>query len=428
MTIAPLLVLALALGPAAITSSDAPAIELVVRPETPLRIALDERVRLRYAGQIVTGTLARPVYAYDRVVAPAGTRVFGHVSKLTRISGGRRLSAMANGDFTPLRDAVLEFDLLVLPDGREIPIETEVRSVAPSSVLRVRETPGKKTAPREAAPLRKRPGKVRRLGQWLVERLPYHPQYLAAGTVYTAVLLEPLSFGTVEPTEPAPAGTLPPPDSVLRARLVTALDSSKTPRGSAVRAVVTEPLFSEDHRLILPEGTVLGGEVTLARPAGRFHRNGQLRFLFETVQAPEEESPEGLQASLHAVEGVDPRLALDDEGGARMTRSKTRFVAPALSGLALGLSLHRRWDYDTDGLGPEAQYGTAESKGLGGFFGAGLIGAGLSQASRPVSIGFGIAGLLRTLFLSVAGRGRDVSFPVHTPIEVELATAAEGAR
>jgi hypothetical protein len=265
MAIAHVLALIGALG----AEPERPSIELVVKAESPLRIALDDRVRLRRAGQPIAGTLLAPVYAYDRVVVPAGTRVLGRVSKLEKVRGGRRLRAMASGDFTPLRD------------------------------------------------------------------------------------------------------------------------SARTLRGSLVQAVVTEPLFSEDHRLILPEGTVLTGEVTFARAARRFHRNGQLRFLFETVQA----GPAGLQGSLYSVQGGDPRLALDDEGGARITHSKSRVAAPALAGLALGFSLHRRWDYDTDGLGPEAQYGTAESKGLGGFFGAGLIGAGLSQASRPMAVGFGVVEL-----------------------------------
>src|SRR4029453_17646205 len=92
----------------------------------------------------------------------------------------------------------------------------------------------------------------------------------------------------------------PPAHSILHARLLTPLDSAKTPRGSAVRAVVTRPLFSADLRLILPEGTVLSGEVTFATAAGRFHRNGQLRFLFESVQAPEREA-EARRASLHSV-------------------------------------------------------------------------------------------------------------------------------
>ena len=50
---------------------------------------------------------------------------------------------------------------------------------------------------------------------------------------------------------------------MLTAKLATTIDSAKTPRGAAITAVLTQPVFSADHHLILPEGTLLTGEVTL---------------------------------------------------------------------------------------------------------------------------------------------------------------------
>jgi hypothetical protein len=94
---------------------------------------------------------------------------------------------------------------------------------------------------------------------------------------------------------------------------------------------VTEPVFSSAHELLYPEGTVLTGEVTLAKPARSLHRNGQLRFLFERVE-PSAGDPVPLLASLQTVHASDDdRLAIDDEGGARATNSKTRFIAPTLA-------------------------------------------------------------------------------------------------
>ena len=65
-----------------------------------------------------------------------------------------------------------------------------------------------------------------------------------------------------------------------------------------------------------------------------------------------------LLASLYSVEaGRAERLAVDDEGGTKVTNSPTRFIAPAVGTLALvGLS-RSHLDYDTDGSGPETQYG-----------------------------------------------------------------------
>jgi hypothetical protein len=158
----------------------------------------------------------------------------------------------------------------------------------------------KRNVEQKLAPLRG-PGNWERAREWLVARLPVHPQYLPRGMVYFAELTAPLDFGRVHGAEPAPEGAAPAPESVLEVRLLSALSSAKATRGSPIRAVLAKPIFSGDDRLILPEGTELDGEVTFARAARRLHRNGQLRFLFEAVKAPQRE-PETLLASLHSLQ------------------------------------------------------------------------------------------------------------------------------
>jgi hypothetical protein len=268
----------------------------------------------------------------------------------------------------------------------------------------------------------KGPGKLERLKDGVIGRLPYHPQYLRKGTVYTAELLSPVAFGTVVPIERAPSGELAPEGSVLHARLLTALSSATSPRGAAIRAVLTQPLFSSDHRLILPEGAELGGEVTFARGARHLHRNGQLRFLFETVTPPGAEA-ESLKASLQAAElGRGQNIAIDDEGGTRVTNSNTRFILPAL---AL-LSLHSAGDSDAREAGEVGRDGGSGIGGgsAGGFVGWSLLGAALSQTSRPVATVLGVVGFVRTAYGAVFGKGREVVFPADTPIELQLSAAA----
>jgi hypothetical protein len=75
-------------------------------------------------------TLVEPVYAYDRIVVPAGSKVLGHVERLDRLPHGARLRAILNGDFTPLRRALLQFDILAPDNGEAIPIRTDVRSAS----------------------------------------------------------------------------------------------------------------------------------------------------------------------------------------------------------------------------------------------------------------------------------------------------------
>jgi hypothetical protein len=435
------------LGPSLAFGQDADDVNLVVKPGRPLRVALDDRVTIKRAGQPIAATIIEPVYAYDRIVVPAGTRVLGHVQQLVDPTKMTRLRSVAGGDLSPNRGVVLQFDTVVLADGRELPISTVVGHGMERVTLSVAEStdkdqktkgPGVSERAKEAAEQAKRdaeqkvrdtlsaikgPGKMERLKDAVIQRLPYHPQVLTKGTVYSADLVTPLDFGPVTRPPTALAGTRPAPESVLTARLVTAVDSLKTPRGTPIKAVIVEPVFSSDQRLLLPEGTELGGEVTFAKKARRFHRNGQLRFLFETVQPPGQEAST-LLASLYSVQVAhDDGVRLDDEGGAKTTESKTRFIAPALALLSLRASIgrdRRAMDNDADDSLPSRPSGNIGSRGVGGFLGWSLAGAALSQISRPVGLAFAAVGVVRTVYSSVFARGRDVSFPADTPIQVQL--------
>src|SRR3989442_2402818 len=115
--VASLLALSLCASPPAIAGPDQGAVELVVDAGTPLRVALDQRVKIKHVGQAVTATVVEPVYAFDRIVVPAGARVVGHLEKLEGPSKGARFRAMIAGDFTPPRKVILSFNALVLPAG-----------------------------------------------------------------------------------------------------------------------------------------------------------------------------------------------------------------------------------------------------------------------------------------------------------------------
>jgi hypothetical protein len=132
--------------------------------------------------------------------------------------------------------------------------------------------------------------------------------------------------------------------------------------------------------------------------------------------------------SLYAVDvSQADQVALDDEGGARVTNSKTRFVAPALAVLALrgsgGHEHHKDNDGDPYDLGtaPAPVSGNLGSQSLGGYFGFGLVGVGLSLVSRPVGVAFAAVGAVRTTFRNVVGKGRELSFPANTAIQIRLA-------
>jgi hypothetical protein len=132
-----------------------------------------------------------------------------------------------------------------------------------------------------------------------------------------------------------------------------------------------------------------------------------------------------LLAALHSVQASgDDHVAVDEEGGTSLTNPKTRFIAPTLAILALHASIeqdgHRFADPDGDGSLHTAGSGIG-SRGMGGFLGFGLLGAGIGQITRPIGIALSVVGVARTMYTNILGKGRDVSFPVDTPIQVQLA-------
>ncbi len=77
-----------------------------------------------------------------------------------------------------------------------------------------------------------------------------------------------------------------------------------------MKAVLTRPLLSSAHEVILPEGTIVSGKVTFVKSARGLRRNGQLRFLFETMEVPGR-SAETVAASLLSADvGRDQHLEL----------------------------------------------------------------------------------------------------------------------
>jgi hypothetical protein len=422
--------------------SQGPTVALTVDRGRPLHVALDARTRVKQVGQAVAGTLVDPVYAYDRIVIPAGTAVRGHVVQLVEPSRWARIRAMSTGDFSPHRRVVLQFDVLVLDTG-ETPIETVVtneiarpaRTSAPAE-RNADAAPSGNVAhdwsrrlvadakAREHAALNevRAPDKLARLEAVAIEQLPYHPQYLTKGAVYTAQLSSPVDFGSAVPLSLAGASA-PQPGSVLTAQLLTHINSRTSARGTPIEAVVTEPVLSQDHQLILAEGTRLTGQVTWTKGARWFHHNGQLRFLFERVQAPGQTS-EPLLASLHAAQtSADDRVRIDEEGGTSISNSKTRFIAPALALLSLRRGLDHG-DHDSDSnLSGSGSSGKARGTGLGGLIGLRFTGLVLGRASQPVGIALTVWGASRTIYTNILSRGKEVDFPSDTPIQLQLAPA-----
>lgn len=418
------------------------SIPLTVPPGAPLKIALDAEVRVRQVGQPIHGKTTEPVYAFDKLLIPAGTVVNGKVSAIDSVPGKRRALDAADGNFSPARHVHVQFDELVMADGRHLALQTAA-SPAPDGILRfvsANEKADKKNKVEDAASnklsatrqaihqqwtdLQKQihePGKMHKLKRIALAQLPVHPQYIDAGTSFNADLLQPLDFGTeaVNPEALTNIGSAPPNGSVVHARLVTPLSSSTARKGDPVEALITEPLVVSDH-LILPEGSVIKGSVAEVQAARWMGRNGQLRILFRQV-AP----PNGLDQKVETnLEGVavakDEHLKLDAEGGAQVTTPRTRYLT---TGIAVMLAATQAAPDRDAGRGGQSggEAGGSAANGASGFRFVGMI-VGLAAHSRVVSAGFGSYGAAMSIYYHFLARGRDVVYPKDMAMVIGLGT------
>jgi hypothetical protein len=415
---------------------------MTVTAGTPIKVALDSEVRVREVGQVIHGKTTEPVYAFDKLLIPAGTAVNGKVSAIDAVSKKVRTMQATDGNFSPAHHVHVQFDELVMADGRRLPLQT-VASPAPDGVLRfvsanekaekkkkVEDAAAKKvSATRQAiqqqwSDLQKQihePGKMHKLKRIAIAQLPVHPQYIDAGTSFNADLQQPLDFGTeaVTPEQLTKIGAPPPTGSVVHARLVTPLSSATAKKGDPVEALITAPLVVSDH-LILPEGSVIKGSVMQVQPARRLGRNGQLRILFQQV-AP----PNGLEQRVETnLEGVavakGEHLKLDAEGGAQVTTPRTRYLT---TGIQVALAASQASPDRDAGQGGRSvgEAGSGAASGASGFRFVGMI-VGFAARSRVVSAGFGSYGAATSIYYHFLARGRDVVYPKDMAMVIGLGT------
>jgi type IV secretory pathway VirB10-like protein len=420
--------------PLSLPSAAPETVALTVARNTPLQIALAQEVRVKKAGQPLRGRLVQPVFAFDRLVVPAGTEVDGSITRIEPVSGKQRTLGILNADFTPARKIEVEFNQLVLANGRKIPFRSIVTPGSGQVMKLVNTEDNKKrkntdplsqkldqakqeaTGEWQAAMKQiKEPGRMRRVERYAMSQLPARPQYVDAGTLYFAELQEPLDFGS-EPLTPAMVasmGTALPEGSVMHALLVTPLDSATSKKGDEVEAVLAQPLFDGD-RLVLPEGSRLKGQVLQVQPAGHLQRNGQLRIAFRQIVPPEGMGvPQRVATSLEGVQAAkDDHVKLDSEGGAEATTPKTRYASTAVT-LGLTTLAFRQHADDPE----QSQNGIAG--GAAGFKLVGIV-LGAAVKSRAFGMAMGAYGATLSVYTHFISRGRDVVFPRNTAMEIGI--------
>jgi hypothetical protein len=412
-------------------TTDIQTVALTVPEGTPLQIALDQEVRIKKVGQSIYGHTVEPIYAFDRQVVPAGTAVTGRIARIESLSRTKRTLGVLNADFTPTRKVEIEFNELVLAQGKQIPLHAEVmpwsgqvmqlvakdekKNGAASKKIDQAKQDAKKQW-QDAMKEVKAPGKLHRLERYAVSQLPMRPQYIDAGTVYIAELKEPIDFGSEQLTaqQITSIGTTLPKDSLIHALLITPLNSATATRGEEIEAVISQPLFDGEH-IILPAGSRLKGLVLQAQPARRLHHNGQLRITFRQI-IPPDGIAQRVVASLEGVQAAkNDHMKLDSEGGAEASTPKSRYLSTGLS-LALA-STSLRQHTDDDDLGGSQQGGVGG--GAAGFKLVGIVVSALVK-SQPLGMAMGAYGASRSVYSHFIARGQEVVFPRNTAMEIGI--------
>jgi len=395
-----------------LTASIAPAVAqkvqlspntIVVDSGSDLRCRLDKGLRITKAGEPITARLVEPVYIGTVLAIPKGSTIQGHVSSVSTAPWSKRTGRLLNGDFTPPRSANVTFDHLVLSDGNSLPIRTDttvgVSGLKTAKYLPKSQHSGVRGIVKDAVRPVREPNKLQRLREAALRSLPYHPEYLDQGTIFDAVLLDPI-------TAPAPVESqadVDPPsgENYLRVRLLTPSKSQMIARGESIEAVVSQPYYNADHFLLYPAGTKLEGTVIRAKSAGWMKRNGALLFSFHSVLT-RDGTTSTLRGTVIEVEGAGYQaLAIGQEGDIKATTSLLTQLRAPLSLISPSTSL-------TDS--------TAWSRAGNGEKGFGLLGAGAAQASAVTAAGFGYYGAAMQIYKVFIAKGSNVDLPTYTPI------------
>jgi hypothetical protein len=412
--------------------------EISIPAGTPLPVQLGKHVPMK-KGESLECRLIYSVYEDNRLVIPAGSVVRGRVIALDS-DRSRRIHSRLWGDFTPFHIPVVRFDQLVLPDGRTEQIASNNAtdgapvlhlsppvSRGPKSLIGQQIAQAKERAKSTIA-LVTAPGRKDRLVQFVYRQLPYHPERIETATTWTATLAQPLVLKANEgsSSQDEPAASVAQEDARVPSRAASAqaasggegaawhirayldktISSASEKPGNTFEAVVAEPVFNPDHNLVVPEGSVLVGTITQAKPARSFGRAGKLRFDFRELKFPGEGGSQHVMGTLSAADASKAQqLQMDQEGGVQ-PKPQDRVIVPLVLTLLAGRTL--------------SDDGTVAGNAAVGSNGFGAIGRviGMAAGSRGVAAAIGFYGAGLSFSERWLVRGQQVSFKKNTRIEV----------
>jgi hypothetical protein len=395
---------------------------LTVPSGTLLRVEVTQRSRLR-KGNLMQGRLLEPIYADNRLLVPSGAVVRGKIVDLLPATRGKQWEAKFHGDFTRLREPVIEWTTLTRGDGEQFAVEGEsttgpggtlyFRTAPPQHVSRIRRAwdsfLGRKNM---AVGSVRAPRKSERLKKYFWSQMPLHPQYVEEGAQYEMSLTDELRL----PAGAAPALTLsaeprPMPELMwVHSRLCAEVSSDTAKVGDPVEAVVTQPIFNAQGQLVVPQYSILHGKVVSTTASRRFGHDGALRFTFNKMTLPTgfEQQVAGTPLALES--NAANHLSLDQEGGVT-PRAERGVAAPLVMGLMSASAMG-----DEDGGAFKA---TASSNGFA------IMGRLIALGTSSPFVGgtIGAMGTGRTIYHRWLAHGKQMEFGPDTEVVVEMTPA-----
>jgi hypothetical protein len=340
-------------------------------------------------GQTVEAVLSEAVYSGNAELFPAASRMVltvRSIDKCRKMPSNRWPWTVRV--FLPRHENCPTFDAgrVLLGDGRQVPLQLTL--ISSGRERKVRAAVGARKPVKSVGFEASQAGTMR------------GPENRTVGLMLTFEATEPLSDAgdravsvTPKTAEPTRRSSEVEADTQARVVLLTALSASKSHRGDSFRARLVEPVQTGEGDL-LPEGTILEGDVTKVTRPRWLSRSGALLLNFKRI-APAEEPATSVSASVAEVDlNQGSQATIDGEGalhGARPGKLWTLINLGTTAGIAKEID-------DTTQLVFEALISTATDA---------------STAGTARVVATGISGVFM-----ITRRGRDVVLPKFTEMRI----------
>ena len=289
--------------------SQTPATDSATDAGLYLKVQIDQSLKTSALkpGDVVKGTLSQPVYSADREVFPSGSQVQMTVDKLER----RRKEPndhwpWAIKVFLPRHEnfPTFRFGNILGSNGAQTPLEVSLVAINQERKVQAQAKSGTKPATTNTVATATSP--------------PASSKKTSTDRIATLLAAPPENEVPAAPLALSGPATL---DSGSHAKIILLgnVSAGKSRPGDTFQARIVEPVRS-GSTVVLPEGTLLEGEVVKSTPPRMLSRGGSLYLKFNKLTVPGGTTTP-VMASLTGIE-INERshTKIDPEGGLRADR------------------------------------------------------------------------------------------------------------